>query len=58
MPLITTVIVFLIIIGLAISTGVLLSTGITTGAIGTGTLTLVLIFITWAAFVGVRSNDN
>lgn len=58
MPLITTVIVFLTILGLAIWTGVLFSTGLTTGAVGTGTLAIVLIFFTWASFLGFRSNEN
>ncbi|WP_156782715.1 hypothetical protein [Acidihalobacter yilgarnensis] len=58
MSLVSTVIVLLTIIGLAIWTGVLLSTGLTTGAVGTGTLTIVMIFFTWAAFVGVRSGQD
>ncbi|OBS09444.1 hypothetical protein [Acidihalobacter prosperus] len=58
MPLVSTVIVILTIIGLAIATGVLASTGLTTGALGTGTLAVVVVFFTWAAFVGVRSGPE
>lgn len=58
MPLVSTVLVLLIIIGLAIATGVLATTGLTTGAVGTGMLTLILGFLTWLGFVGVRRGEH
>ncbi|OBS08882.1 hypothetical protein Thpro_023132 [Acidihalobacter prosperus] len=48
----------LTILGLAIATGLLISTGVTTGAVGTGMLTIILAFLTWLGFVGVRSGQN
>lgn len=54
MSIITTIIVFLIFVGLTIWTGFLVTAGLTTGAIATGTLAIVVIFFTWTAFLGVR----
>ena len=54
MPLVSTVILLLTIIGLAIATGVLVATGLTTGAIGTGLLAIILGFLTFLGFAGVR----
>ncbi|WP_156782633.1 hypothetical protein [Acidihalobacter yilgarnensis] len=58
MSLVSTVIVLLTIIGLAIATGVLATTGLTTGAIGTGVLTIILAFMSWLGFVGVRTQEG
>lgn len=58
MPLVSTVIVLLTIIGLAIATGVLATTGLTTGAVGTGVLTIILAFMSWLGFVGVRTREG
>lgn len=58
MSVVSAVIVFLLIIGLAIWTGFNIFTGFTTGAIGTGTLTIIIAFSTWLAFLGVRTNPD
>lgn len=58
MPLVSTVILLLTIVGLAIATGVLTGIGLTTGAIGTGLLTIILAFLTWLGLVGVRTGQN
>lgn len=55
MSLVSTVIVLLTIVGLAIATGVLVSTGLTTGAIGTGLLCIILAFLTGLGLTGVRT---
>jgi len=54
MSFLTTVIAFLVFVGLAIWTGFLATAGVTTGAIETGTLAIVTIFFIWAGILGVR----
>lgn len=58
MPLISSIIVLVTILGLAIWTGFLISVGLTTGAIGTGTLAIIVVFFTWVAFLGVPDSQD
>lgn len=55
MSIVSAVVVLLAIVGLAILTGFLISAGLTTGAIGSGLLCIILSFLTFLGLSGVRT---